>query len=81
MVIGYGIIKKTYVVDVLIDKFPGNNILTGTGWVKKVDKCNNGSTKISVKLNVDELLYQNIPVRYVTRVDIVNRMYSETQKI
>ena len=76
-----GIINKGYEVDVFPDTFTGNRIPEGTGWVKKVDKCNNGSTKISVKLNVDELLYQNIPVRYVTRVDIVNRMYSETQKI
>ena len=42
MFIGREIIKKGYVVDVLPDKSPDNNIPEGTGWVKKVDKCNNG---------------------------------------
>ena len=49
MVIGYGINNNGYVVDVLPDTFPGNIITAVTSWVKKVDKCNNLSTKISVK--------------------------------
>ena len=38
------IIKNRYVVDVLPDKFSNNNIMAGNGWVKKVEKCKNGST-------------------------------------
>ena len=64
MVIGYGIIKKGDVVDVLPDTSYGNNILSGTGWVKKLYKFNNGLTATSVKLDVDGLLYHNIPLKY-----------------
>ena len=40
-VIWYGIIKKGNVVDVLPYSSTGNNIPEITGWVKKLDKCNN----------------------------------------
>ena len=59
MFIGYGIIKKGDVVDVLPYTSPGNNISAGTGWAKKVDKCYNRSLTISVKLDVDIFLYHN----------------------
>ena len=36
VVIGYGIINKGDVVDVLLDTSPGKNITTGTCWVNKV---------------------------------------------
>ena len=48
--------------------------------MKKVDKYNNGSTTMSVKLDVDGLIYHNIHLNDVTKVDILNRMYSEPQK-
>ena len=41
MVIWDGIIKNGDVVDVLPDTFSGNNRPTGTGLVKKLEKCNN----------------------------------------
>ena len=41
ILIGYVIIKTGDVVDVLPDTSPGNNILTGNGWVKEVEKFNN----------------------------------------
>ena len=80
MVIGYGIMKKGYVVDVLPYTSPGNNILVGTGWMKKVDKCNNGSTTMLVELDIYGLIYRNIPLKYVNNVEILNRMYSDPQK-
>ena len=80
MVIQYGRIKKGVVVYVLPDTSPGNNTPTGNGWVKKVEKCNNVSTTTSVKLDVYGLLYHNIPLKDVTKVEIKNIMYSETQK-
>ena len=80
MFIGDGIIKKGYVVDVFPDISPGNNIPIETVWVKKVDKCNNVSTIMSVKLDVDVLLYHNIPLKDVTKVGILNIMYSNPQK-
>ena len=76
MVIGVGTIRGECVVYVLPYTPPGNNILTWTGWVKKVEKCNSGSTTISMKLDVYGLFYHNIPLKYVTKVDILNRMYS-----
>ena len=35
---------------------------------------------MSVKLDVDGLLYHNIPLKDVTKVEILNIMYSEPQK-
>ena len=80
MFIGDGIIKKLDMVAVLPDTSPRNNIPSGTGWVKKVQKCNTGSNTTSVRLDVNVLLYHNIPLKYVTKVDILNIMYNETQK-
>ena len=80
MVIGDEIINKGNVVDVFLDTSPGNIILTVTGWVKKVKKRNNVSTKMSEKLYVDVFLYHNIPLKDATRVDILNRMYSEPRR-
>ena len=80
MVIVYGIIIKRYVVDVIPYTSTGNNIPEETGWANKVEKCNNVSTTMSVKLDVDGLLYKNIPLKYVTKVDILNRMYSDPIK-
>ena len=77
MDIGYGAIKKEYVVDVLPETCNGNNILTGTGWMKKVEKCNSESTTMSVKLYIYGLLYHNITLKDVTKVDILNRIHSE----
>ena len=34
---------------------------------------------MSLKLDVDGLIYHNIPLKDVTKVDILNRMYSEPQ--
>ena len=48
---------------------------------EKVDQCKNRSTKISVKLDVYGLLYHNIPLKYVTKVYMLNIMYSELRKI
>ena len=67
-------------VDVFPYIYPGNNISVGTGWMKKVDKSNNGSTTMTVKLDFDGLLYHYIPLKYVTKVDILNRIHSEPQK-
>ena len=53
---------------------PGNNIPAVTGWVNKVENFNNGSTTIYVKLDVDLLLYRNISLKYVTKVDILKIM-------
>ena len=78
--IGDGIINKGCVVGVLLDTSPDNNIPAVTGWVKKVYKCNNGSNTISVKLDVDVFLYHNIQLKYVTKVDILSRIYSSPQK-
>ena len=80
MVIGYGIIKKRDVVDVLQYTFTGNNIPEGTLWVKKIEKWNNVSTAMSVKLDVYEFIYHNIPLKDVIKVDIFNIIYSEPQK-
>ena len=35
---------------------------------------------MSLKLDVDRLLYHNLPLKVVTKVDIVNRLYSEPHK-
>ena len=35
---------------------------------------------MSVELDVDGFLYHNIPHKDVTKVDIINRIYSEPQK-
>ena len=35
---------------------------------------------MSVKLDVDGLLYHNIPEKDVNKADLLNRMFSETQK-
>ena len=80
MVIGYGIIKKGYVVDVLPYKSTGNNITAGNSSEKKVDKCNDGSTTMSVKLDIYGLIYRNIPLKDVNNVEILSRMYSDPQK-
>ena len=45
--------------------------------MKKVEKCNNESTTMPVQLYVDGFLYYNIQLKYVTKVDILNRVYSE----
>ena len=76
MVVGYGIIKKGDVVDMFLYTYPGNNITEGVGWVKKGENYNNGSTILPVKLTVYGFFYHNIPLKYVTKVDILNRMYS-----
>ena len=62
------------------DTYPGNNILVGTDWVKKGERFNNVSTTMPVKLGVDRLIYRNIPLKYMTKVGILDRMYSETIK-
>ena len=49
----------------------------GTGWVNKVEKFKNRSTTISEKFDIYGLLYQNIPLKDVTKVDILNIMYSD----
>ena len=67
-------------VDVLPDTYPDNNIPSGTGWVTNVEKCENGSATLSVKLDVDEFIYQNLPLKNVTKVEILNIIYSEQQK-
>ena len=69
-----------WLIGVLQDKYPISNIPEVTGWVNKVEKYKNGSTKISVKLDIDGLVYHNIPLKYVTKVDMLNRMYSEPYK-
>ena len=81
MLIQDGIIKKGDLVDVFAYKSPGNNTPEGTGWMKKVDKWINGSTKMSVKFYVDGLIYHNIPLKNVTKVEILNTMYSDIWKI
>ena len=80
MVIWYRIINKGDADDVLPDKSTGDNKLSGTSWVKQVDKYKNASTIISVRLYADGLLYHNIPLKYVTKVVILNRIYSEPRK-
>ena len=65
-------------VDVLPHTSPANIIQTGICWVNKVEKCNNGSTKFSVKLEISEFFNHNIPLKDVTKVYILNRMYSES---
>ena len=80
MVIGYGMFKKVYVVDVQPDTSPGNNITSETGWVDKVEKYNNLSTIMPVKFDVDGFIYGNIPLKDVTKVYILNIMNSEPQK-
>ena len=68
-------------LNVLSDKYPGNNIPKVTGWVNKVDKCNYGSTTISVKFDVDGFIYHNIILKDATKVGILNRMHSKPLKI
>ena len=68
------------VIDVLPDASTGNNILTVHVWVNKVEKCNNGSNKISVKLDVYGLVYHNITLKDVTKAEVLNRMYTERRK-
>ena len=80
MVTGDGIIKEGYFVDVLPDASHGNNIMAGTGCLKKVDKCNNESTTMSVKLDFYVFIYHNIPLKILTKVDILNRIYSDKKK-
>ena len=75
-----GIINKGDVVDMFPYIYPVNNIPTENGCVKKVQKCNSGSTTISVKLDVDGLLYHSIPLKYVTKGDTLNRMFSDPRK-
>ena len=48
--------------------------------MKKLEKCNNVSNTTSVKLDMDRLLYHNIPLKYVTKVGILNIIYNEPQK-
>ena len=80
MVIGDVIIKKGDVVDVLPYISLGNNVLAGTGWVNKSEKCNNELTAMSVKLDVYGLLYHTIPLKYATEFDNLKIMYSDPQK-
>ena len=54
----------------LPDTNPVNNMPAGTGWVNKVEKFKNRSTTISEKFDIYGLLYQNIPLKDVTKVDI-----------
>ena len=49
--------------------------------MKKIDKYNNGSNTIPGKLYVDVLLYHNITLKDLTKVDILIRMYSDPQKL
>ena len=60
MVIEEGIIKKVYVVAVFPDTSIENNNLPGTGWLMRVNQCNDGSTINPEKLEIDGLIYQNI---------------------
>ena len=80
MVKGYVIIKKGDMVDILPDTYPGNIIHTGTGWVKKVEKCKNGSTTMSMKLDINGLICHNKPLKGVTKVDVLNRVYRNPHK-
>ena len=48
--------------------------------MKKVEKCNSESTTMSVKLYIYGLLYHNITLKDVTKVDILNRIHSEQKK-
>ena len=80
MVIGYGMITKGGMVDMLPYKSPVDNKSTGTGWVNKIDQCKNLFTTMSMKLDVGGFLYQNITLEEVTKIDILNRIYSELQK-
>ena len=79
MAIVDGIIKKGYVVDVLPDTSPWNNILKVVHWLNKLDKCENGSNTMSVKLDVYLFIYHNKTLEAVTMVDILSRIYSEPQ--
>ena len=74
MDIGDGIINKGGVFYVVSYTYPGNNIQTGTGWVNKLEKCNNGFTTMSVNLDVDGFIYPNIPLKDVSKVDVLNIM-------
>ena len=47
-------------------KYSENIITAGTGWLKKVNKCNNGLATMSVKFDVDGLIYYDIPLKDVT---------------
>ena len=67
-------------VDVFPDKSTGNNIPEGTGWVRRVERYNHVSTTMSMKLYVGGLLYHNIPLKGMNKVDILNRIYIEPQK-
>ena len=79
MVIGDIIINKGDIVYVFSYISDGNNIPSVIGWVKKIDRFNNVLTTISVKLDVDGFIYHNITLKGVTNVDILNRIYSESQ--
>ena len=80
MFVGYGIINKGDVIDMFPYISPGNNIPEGIGWVKKVENCKNRSTTIPVKLTDDGLFYHNIPLKYVTKVDILTRIHIDTKE-
>ena len=64
MVIGGGIIKKVDVVDVFPYTYTVIHRPSGTVWVKKAYICNNVSSTMSLKLDIDELLYQDIQLKY-----------------
>ena len=57
-------------VDVFPDKYSSNNRPIATFWANKVYKYNNGSTIMTLKWDFDELIYQNIALKDVTKVDI-----------
>ena len=80
MFVGDEIINKVDNVDVFPDTSPGKNILTGAGRIKKVKKFSNGSTSFSVKLDVYGSIYSNKSLKDTTKNDILNRLYSDSQK-
>ena len=80
MVIRHVIVKKEDLVDVFPEKAPGNTRPAGTGWVKRIQKWNIGPTKISVKLDVYRFIYHIIPLKDVTKIDILTKIYGEPRK-
>ena len=80
MFIGDEIIKKRYDVGVFTNTSPGSNIPNGAVWLKKVEKCNNVSITTSVKLDADLFIYHNVPLKDVTKVDTLNRIYRYPRK-
>ena len=79
MVIGDGITNRGDVVDVFPYKYPRNIIPSGTGWVNKAERCKIVSDRISGRLDVNRFIYHYMPLKDVTKVDILKRMYSESR--